>query len=89
MIAYNLKKIDKKKEEIELLFIQRDLKATETKGKETYYKIKEMKDIFDYEKAERKVLGKTNEEDKKFDKLKQIALRVKKFKQLKGVKDEL
>ena len=43
MIAYNLKKIDKKKEEIELLFIQRDLKATETKGKETYYKIKEMK----------------------------------------------
>lgn len=89
MIAYNLKKIDKKKEEIELLFIQRALKATETKGKETYYKIKEMKDIFDFEKAERKVLVKTNEEDKKFDKLKQIALKVKEFNKVKGVKNEL
>lgn len=89
MTAYNLRKIDKRRDEIELLFIQRALKSTETKGKETYYTIKEMKDIFDFEKAERRILGKTNEEDKKFDKLKQIALRVKKFKQLKGVKDEL
>lgn len=83
MQAYALKKIDEKKEAIELEFVKRALKATEEKGKKSYYVVKDVKEIFDYEEAEKKILG-VKEDEEKFDRLRQIALRLKEFKRKEG-----
>lgn len=83
MQAYALRKIDEKKEAIELEFVKRALKATEEKGKKSYYVVKDVKDIFDYEEAEKMILG-VKEDEEKFDRLRQIALRLKEFKRKEG-----
>lgn len=83
MQAYALRKVDQRKEAIELEFVKRALKATEEKGKKTYYVVKGVKEIFDYEEAEKKILG-VKEDEEKFDRLRQIALRLKEFKRKEG-----
>ncbi len=83
MQAYALRKIDEKKEAIEFEFVKRALKATEEKGKKSYYVVKDVKEIFDYEEAEKKILG-VKEDEEKFDRLRQIALRLREFKRKEG-----
>ena len=83
MQAYALRKIDKTKEVIELEFVKRALKATEEKDKKTYYVVKDVKDVFNYEEAEKKILG-VKEDEEKFDRLRQIALRLREFKRKEG-----
>lgn len=83
MQAYALRKIDERKEAIELEFVKRALKATEEKGKKTYYVVKDVKEIFDYEEAEKRNLG-VKEDEEKFDRLRQIALRLREFKRKEG-----
>ena len=61
MQAYALRKIDERKEAIELEFVK----------------------IFDYEEAEKKILG-VKEGEEKFDRLRQIALRLREFKRKEG-----
>lgn len=83
MQAYALRKVDQRKEAIELEFVKRALKATEEKGKKTYYVVKDVKEIFDYEEAEKKIL-RIKEDEEKFDRLRQIALRLREFKRKEG-----
>lgn len=83
MQAYALRKVDQRKEAIELEFVKRALKATEEKGKKSYYVVKDVKEIFDYEEAEKKILG-VKEDEEKFDRLRQIALRLREFKRKEG-----
>lgn len=59
------------------------MKATEEKGKKSYYVVKDVKDIFDSEKAEKMILG-VKEDEEKFDRLRQIALRLREFKRKEG-----
>ena len=82
--AFRLKEIDKKRDFIENQLLKRKLKETETKGKKTYYVINDIKDVFDYEKAERKVLGEETEDDDTFDKLRNIALNVRNYEKKGG-----
>lgn len=88
-IAFRLKEIDKKRDFIENELLKRKLEETETKGKKTYYVINDIKDVFDYEKAERKVLGEEIKEDETFDRLRNIAINVKNYKKKGGEKNEL
>lgn len=83
MQAYALRKVDQRKEAIELEFVKRALKATEEKGKKSYYVVKDVKDIFDCEEAEKKILG-VKKDEEKFDRLRQIALRLRQFKRKEG-----
>lgn len=87
--AFRLREIDKKRDFIENELLKRKLEETETKGKKTYYVVKDIKDIFDYEKAEKKVLGKEIKEDDTFDRLRNIAINVKNYKKKGGEKNEL
>lgn len=82
--AFRLKEIDKKRNFIENELLKRKLKETETKGKKTYYVINDIKDIFDYEKAEKKVLGEETEDDNTFDRLRNIALNVRNYEKKGG-----
>lgn len=82
--AFRLKEIDKKRDFIENELLKRKLKETETKGKKTYYVINDIKDIFDYEKAEKKVLGEETEEDNTFDRLRNIAINVRNYEKKGG-----
>lgn len=82
--AFRLKEIDKKRDFIENELLKRKLKETETKGKKTYYVINDIKDIFDYEKAERKVFGEETEDDNTFDRLRNIALNVRNYEKKGG-----
>lgn len=82
--AFRLKEIDKKRNFIENELLKRKLKETETKGKKTYYVINDIKDIFDYEKAEKKVLGEETEDDNTFDRLRNIAINVKNYEKKGG-----
>lgn len=82
--AFRLKEIDKKRDFIENELLKRKLKETETKGKKTYYVINDIKDIFDYEKAEKKVLGEEMEDDNTFDRLRNIALNVRNYEKKGG-----
>ena len=84
--AFRLREIDKKKDFIENELLKRKLKETETKGKKTYYVINDIKDIFDYEKAERKVLGEKTEDDNTFDRLRNIAINVRNYEKKGGKK---
>lgn len=88
-IAFRLKEIDKKRDFIENELLKRKLEETETKGKKTYYVVKDIKDVFDYEKAEKKVLGEEIKEDETFDRLRNIAINVKNYKKKGGEKNEL
>lgn len=87
--AFRLKEIDKKRDFIENELLKRKLKETETKGKKTYYVINDIKDIFDYEKAEKKVLGEETEDDNTFDRLRNIAINVRDYEKKGGEKNEL
>ncbi|MDU5252703.1 hypothetical protein [Anaerococcus vaginalis] len=82
--AFRLKEIDKKRDFIENELLKRKLKETETKGKKTYYVINDIKDIFDYEKAEKKVLGEETEDDNTFDRLRNIAINVRNYEKKGG-----
>lgn len=82
--AFRLKEIDKKRDFIENELLKRKLKETETKGKKTYYVVNDIKDIYDYEKAEKKVLGEETEEESTFDRLRNIAINVKNYKKKGG-----
>lgn len=82
--AFRLREIDKKRDFIENELLKRKLEEMETKGKKTYYVINDIKDIFDYEKAEKKVLGEETEDDNTFDRLRNIALNVKKYEKKGG-----
>lgn len=82
--AFRLKEIDKKRDFIENELLKRKLKETETKGKKTYYVINDIKDVFDYEKAEKKVLGEETEEDNTFDRLRNIAINVRDYEKKGG-----
>lgn len=82
--AFRLKEIDKKRDFIENELLKRKLKETETKGKKTYYVINDIKDIFDYEKAEKKVLGEETEDDDTFDRLRNIAKNVRNYEKKGG-----
>lgn len=87
--AFRLREIDKKRDFIENELLKRKLEETETKGKKTYYVVKDIKDVFDYEKAEKKVLGEEIKEDETFDRLRNIAINVKNYKKKGGEKNEL
>lgn len=87
--AFRLREIDKKRDFIENELLKRKLKETETKGKKTYYVVKDIKDVFDYEKAERKVLGEKTEDDNTFDRLRNIAINVRNYEKKGGEKYEL
>ena len=87
--AFRLREIDKKRDFIENELLKRKLKETETKGKKTYYVVKDIKDVFDYEKAERKVLGEETEDDDTFDRLRNIAINVRNYEKKGGEKYEL
>lgn len=87
--AFRLREIDKKRDFIENELLKRRLEETETKGKKTYYVVKDIKDVFDYEKAERKVLGEKTEEDNTFDRLRNIAINVRNYEKKGGEKNEL
>ena len=63
------------KEEIELEFMKRALKATEQRGNKAVYVVNKVEDIFDYEKEERKLLGDNSDSDK-FKDLRKIAHRL-------------
>lgn len=82
--AFRLKEIDKKRDFIENELLKRKLEETETKGKKTYYVINDIKDIFDYEKAEKKVLGEEIKEDETFDRLRNIAINVRNYEKKGG-----
>ena len=82
--AFRLKEIDKKRDLIENELLKRKLKETETKGKKTYYVINDIKDVFDYEKAEKKVLGEETEDDNTFDRLRNIAINVRNYEKKGG-----
>lgn len=82
--AFRLREIDKKRDFIENELIKRKLEETETKGKKTYYVVKDIKDVFDYEKAERKVLGEETEDDDTFDRLRNIAINVRNYEKKGG-----
>ncbi|MBS4889439.1 MAG: hypothetical protein KHZ80_05350 [Anaerococcus vaginalis] len=82
--AFRLKEIDKKRDFIENELLKRKLEETETKGKKTYYVVKDIKDIFDYEKAEKKVLGEKTEDDNTFDRLRNIAKNVRNYEKKGG-----
>lgn len=82
--AFRLKEIDKKRDFIENELLKRKLEETETKGKKTYYVINDIKDIFDYEKAEKKVLGEETEDDNTFDRLRNIAINVRNYEKKGG-----
>lgn len=82
--AFRLKEIDKKRDFIENELLKRKLKETETKGKKIYYVINDIKDIFDYEKAEKKVLGEETEDDNTFDRLRSIAINVRNYEKKGG-----
>lgn len=84
--AFRLREIDKKKDFIENELLKRKLKETETKGKKTYYVVNDIKDVFDYEKAERKVLGEKTEDDNTFDRLRNIAINVRNYEKKGGKK---
>lgn len=77
MKAYSLRKIDEKREFIEQEFIKRMTDAVETKNDKSYYTYTKVEDIFDYKKEEQKILGLSVEEDKKYQRLRSIAHRVK------------
>ncbi len=87
--AFRLREIDKKRDFIENELLKRKLEETETKGKKTYYVVKDIKDVFDYEKAERKVLGEETEDDDTFDRLRNIAINVRNYEKKGGEKYEL
>ncbi|MFR7765498.1 MAG: hypothetical protein ACLU05_08830 [Anaerococcus obesiensis] len=82
--AFWLREIDKKRDFIENELLKRKLEETETKGKKTYYVVKDIKDIFDYERAERKVLGEKTEDDNTFDRLRNIAINVRNYEKKGG-----
>ncbi|MDU5086766.1 MAG: hypothetical protein E6235_06910 [Anaerococcus vaginalis] len=82
--AFRLKEIDKKRDFIENELLKRKLEETETKGKKTYYVINDIKDVFDYEKAEKKVLGEETEDDDTFDRLRNIAINVRNYEKKGG-----
>ena len=82
--AFRLREIDKKRDFIENELLKRKLEETETKGKKTYYVVKGIKDIFDYEKAEKKVLGEETEDDDTFDRLRNIAINVRNYEKKGG-----
>ena len=82
--AFRLKEIDKKRDFIENELLKRKLKETETKGKKTYYVINDIKDVFDYEKAEKKVFGEETEDDDTFDRLRNIAINVRNYEKKSG-----
>ncbi|WP_156329033.1 hypothetical protein [Anaerococcus vaginalis] len=82
--AFRLREIDKKRDFIENELLKRKLEETETKGKKTYYIVKDIKDIFDYEKAEKKVLGEETEDDDTFDRLRNIAKNVRNYEKKGG-----
>ncbi len=83
-IAFRLKEIDKKRDFIENELLKRKLEETETKGKKAYYVVKDIKDVFDYEKAEKKVLGEETEDDNTFDRLRNIAINVRNYEKKGG-----
>lgn len=87
--AFRLREIDKKRDFIENELLKRKLEETETKGKKTYYVVKDIKDVFDYEKAERKILGEETEDDNTFDRLRNIAINVRNYEKKGGEKNEL
>lgn len=87
--AFRLREIDKKRDFIENELIKRKLEETETKGKKTYYVVKDIKDVFNYEKEEKKVLGKEIKEDETFDRLRNIAINVRNYEKKGGEKNEL
>lgn len=74
--AYQLRKLDDRKEAIELEFMKRALKATEQKGDKSVYVVKKVEDIFDYEKEEQKLLGNNFKDEDKFKNLRKIAHRM-------------
>lgn len=78
-LAYSLRKIDEKRDFIENEFIKRAVNATEKRGKDIVYVYKDVKELYDFEKEERKVLGK--EENKEiFDRLRLVAKNIKAYK---------
>lgn len=89
MKAYNLKRIDSTRDFLEREFLKRAINATEErKDGKVYYVYTDVKDLYDYEKEERKVLGLESEEDKeddKFDRLRLIAKRVKELRKRGGI----
>jgi hypothetical protein len=87
--AFRLREIDKKRDFIENELLKRRLEETETKGKKTYYVVKDIKDVFNYEKEEKKVLGKEIKEDETFDRLRNIAINVRNYEKKGGEKNEL
>lgn len=87
--AFRLREIDKKRDFIENELLKRKLEETETKGKKTYYVANNIKDVFDYEKEEKKVLGEKIKEDEAFDRLRNIAINVKNYKKKGGERYEL
>ncbi|MDD7044525.1 MAG: hypothetical protein PUI05_03690 [Peptoniphilaceae bacterium] len=86
MKAYYLKEIDDIKYFVQKELLKRKIKATEKRAGLVVYKYSKVSEIFDYEKAEREVLGKYKDKDKedKFDRLRLIASRVRKFKEEGG-----
>ena len=74
--VYQLKKIDQMKEEIELEFMKRAVKATKQKGDQMVYVANKVEDIFDYEKEEKRLLGDNHEDEDKFKNLRKIANRM-------------
>ena len=76
LTAYQLRKLDDRKEAIELEFMKRALKATEQKGDKSVYVVKKVEDIFDFEKEEKKLLGNNFKDEDKFKDLRKIAHRM-------------
>lgn len=83
MKAYCLRAIDKMKTFLQRQMLKRavDAKEERSDGK-IYYKYTDVKEIYDYEKEERKILGYYTDEDteSKFDRLRQVAKRVEELR---------
>lgn len=82
MKVYALKQADVRFNFIQNEFLKRNIEATETRGKKTYYVYTDPKDIFDIEKVEKEILH-GDVIDDKFNDLIKIAQRIKERKELK------
>lgn len=74
--VYQLKKLDQMKEEIEIEFMKRAIKATKQKGDQMVYVANKVEDVFDYEKEEKRLLANNHEDEDKFKNLRKIAHRM-------------
>lgn len=80
LMGVQLARVDGQREYVLNKFIDRKMEKTKKRGKEQVYVVQKETDLFDFDRMERGIYGDTPETDPKFERLFDIAYRLREYR---------